>query len=447
MNRHIHIQALAGALLAAGILTIVSVLYFGKVKAGFPVHAVMLMEGLLTLLTAIALLAVICFARKWTSLEQGRIWLMLTLGIGLIFVYSAADVADNFLAVHHGDGLLEFYKEIALLLGVTVLMTGSFIWIRDLLRTREQLLIREQKLSESESRFRNLFELYPDATLLIDPATALPVQFNRMAHEQLGYTAREFAGMTIPDYEAKESPEETARHIEHILEHGRDDFETMHRCKDGSVIHVNVTVLLLEQEDKKYFLCVFRDITDHKAAMQALEESEQRFRDVAEAAGEYIWEIDPKGTYSFLTPRVEDVLGRRVDEILGRSPFDFMPSEEARRVEKMLAGWAEKGESWQGLEHQSLRPDGRIVWQRVSGMPVKDADDELTGFRGTGLDITAEKEARQATQELTERLRLATEAAELGIWDLRISDGYLEWDEGMFRIYGVSREDFTNSVE
>ncbi|EFI33284.1 multi-sensor hybrid histidine kinase [Desulfonatronospira thiodismutans ASO3-1] len=178
-----------------------------------------------------------------------------------------------------------------------------------------------------------------------------------------------------------------------------------------------------------------------------LEDSEQRFRDVAEAAGEYIWEIDPGGTYSFLTPRVEDVLGRRVDEVLGRSPFDFMPHEEARRVEKMLAGWAEKGESWQGLEHQSVRPDGRIIWQRVSGMPVKDSEGELKGFRGTGLDITAEKEARQATQELTERLRLATEAAELGIWDLRISDGYLEWDEGMFRIYGVSRDDFTNSVK
>ena len=443
----VQIQALASALLLAGILTIVSVLYFREIKAEFPVHAIMIMEGLLTLLTGTALLAVICFAKQWTRNEQGRIWLMLTLGIGLIFIYSAADVADNFLVVHHGDGLLELYKEVALLLGATVLLTGSFIWIRDLLRTREQLLIREQKLSESESKFRNLFELYPDATLLIDPETALPVQFNRMAHEQLGYSPREFAGMTIPDYEAKETPEETARHIEHILKHGRDDFETMHRCKDGTVIHVNVTVMLLEQEDKKYFLCVFRNMTDRKHAIQALEESEQRFRDVAEAAGEYIWEIDPRGTYSFLTSRVESLLGRKVDDIIGRSPFDFMPQEEAGRVEQMLAAWAEKGQSWQGLEHQSIRPDGRIVWQRVSGMPIMDSDGRLIGFRGTGLDITAEKEARQAQQELTERLRLATEAAELGIWDLRISDGYLEWDEGMYRIYGVSREEFTYSVK
>ncbi|WP_045212680.1 PAS domain-containing hybrid sensor histidine kinase/response regulator [Desulfonatronovibrio magnus] len=447
MNRYIYIQALAGALLAAGILTIVSVLFFREIKPEFPVHAVMIIEGLLTLLTGSALLAVACFAKKWTKAGQDRIWTMLTLGIGLIFVYSAADVADNFLVVHHGDGLLELYKEISLLVGATVLVSGSFIWIRDLLRTRESLLIREQKLKDSESKFRTLFDLYPDATLLIDAETQLPEYYNHVAHEQLGYTAEEFSRIKIADYEALETPDDIARHIENISKHGRDDFETLHRCKDGSLIDVNVTVILLQMESRPYLLCVFRNISDKKQVIRSLEESEQLFRDVADAAGEYIWEIDPSGTYSFLTSRVEEVLGRSVDEILGSSPFEFMPSEEASRVEKMLAGWAEKGESWQGLEHMSVRPDGRIVWQRVSGMPIKNSDGELTGFRGTGLDITAEKEAMQVQQQLSERLRLATEAADLGIWDLRMADGFLEWDEGMFRIYRIPSEEFNNSLE
>jgi two-component system, sensor histidine kinase and response regulator len=401
----LQIQALAGVLFAAGMLTIVSVLYFREIKAEFPFHAVMIMEGLLAFLTGTALLAVLCFAKKMTRPEQGTIWLILTLGVGFIFIYSAADVADNFLAAHYGDGLLELYKEIALLLGATVLISGSVIWIRDLLRTREQLLVRERKLKESETKFRTLFDLYPDATLLIDAETELPEQFNPVAHEQLGYTAEEFSGLKISDYEAQETPEDVARHIEHIAKHGRDDFETLHHRKNGSLIDVHVTVILLQLESKPYLLCVFRNISDKKSATRALQQSEQRFRDVADAAGEYIWEIDTQGRYIFVTSKVENLLGRKVGDILGRSPFDFMAPEDAARVKDLLAGWAERGESWQGLEHQSVRQDGKRVWQRVSGMPILDEAGQLIGFRGTGLDITAEKEARQAQQHLNERFR------------------------------------------
>ncbi|MCA1743877.1 MAG: response regulator, partial [Desulfovibrionales bacterium] len=245
---------------------------------------------------------------------------------------------------------------------------------------------------------------------------------------------------------AKETPEDTVRHLEHIAKHGLDDFETLHRHKDGSLIDVHVTVILLHMESKPYLLCVFRNISDKKTATLALEQSEQRFRDVAEAAGEYLWEIEPGGTYIFLTSRVEELLGRKVKELTGRSPFDFMPAAEAERVEKLLTGWAEKNQSWQGLEHQSIRADGKIVWQRVSGLPMLDSQGQLIGFRGTGLDITAEKEAWLAQQELSDRLSLATQAAELGIWDLRLDYDHLEWDEGMFRIYGLEHSQFNNAV-
>ncbi|MFO7803929.1 MAG: PAS domain S-box protein, partial [Desulfovermiculus sp.] len=318
--------------------------------------------------------------------------------------------------------------------------------IRELLNTRQLLLVREQSLQESEAKFRTLFELYPVATVLIDHQTGLAEDFNHAALEQLGYSAQEFAGLHIADYEAQEGPEDIRKHIEHILHTGRDDFTTRHRCKDDSILDVQVTVIVFEVGSKSCFLSLFRNITDHLSTIRALEESEQRFRDVAEAAGEYIWEIDTHGVYTFLTPRAEDLFGHPVEDILGRSPFDFMPREEAERVEKLLAGWAARGVSWQGLEHQTIRADGKLVWQLVSGMPILDFQGNLKGFRGTGLDITAEKEARHEQQELANRLRLATEAANLGIWDLRLSDNYLEWDEGMFRIYGLSRKDFQNSV-
>ncbi len=128
----------------------------------------------------------------------------------------------------------------------------------------------EEALREAELRYRTLHELSPDGVLLIDPETALPLEFNASAHEQLGYAREEFAPLRITDYEAVESPEETAAHIRTLLETGRDDFETRHRRKDGSTMHVMVTVKIVELQGKPTLLAVFRDISEMKLAQQAL---------------------------------------------------------------------------------------------------------------------------------------------------------------------------------
>ncbi len=180
---------------------------------------------------------------------------------------------------------------------------------------------------------------------------------------------------------------------------------------------------------------------------EQLAESTQRFRDVIEAAGEYIWEIDPAGQFTFVTPQVEAVLGRPAAEIIGRSPFDFMPEDEALRLQRQFTQWAGEKSAWRDLEHVSLRPDGSRVHQRVSGLPIISAAGDLLGFRGTARDITREKEDEKARAALTERLALATESAGLGIWDYDIESGRLDWDAGMFRLFGVDPADFGHRFE
>ncbi|MCA1772489.1 MAG: PAS domain S-box protein, partial [Halomonas sp.] len=293
---------------------------------------------------------------------------------------------------------------------------------------------------------RTFFGLYPDATLIIDPSTAHLVQFNRLAYEQLGYTLEEFARLRVQDFEAQMGPEEIQQRIEAVIASGREDFDSRHRRKDGSLVDVRVSVTLLEINAGTYLMAVFRDVTDQKEAQRALEYGEKRFRDVAEASGEYIWEISSEGVYSFVTPAVEPLLGRPVKEILGHSPSEFMPPEEAERVKALLAQWAANAEPWRGLEHTSFKPDGTLVTQRVSGLPILDDEGNLTGFRGTGRDITAEKEAQDKQDQLTSRLKLATSAANLGIWDLDLASGRLDWDDGMFAIYGVQPDDFGHKV-
>ena len=164
---------------------------------------------------------------------------------------------------------------------------------------------------------------------------------------------------------------------------------------------------------------------ERKRADDALRESEARFRDVADAAGEYIWEIDLDGRYTFLTDRVKSVLGRDPRELIGQTPFAFMPKDVAKEHKKTMAKMVRDKKEFKRLEHPSIHKDGHIVWQQISGVPVIDHDGNLTGFRGAGLDITRRKNATAAIRASEERFRDIAEVASDWIWetdaDLRCS--------------------------
>ncbi len=132
----------------------------------------------------------------------------------------------------------------------------------------------------AEARFQALFELLPDGVVMIDPATALPVAFNSAVHRQLGYTAEAFARLPVTAYEAVDTEDVIRARIERILRTGRDDFESRHRCQDGTLIDVRVTIMAMAEAGRQYLLCVFRDISEMRQAQAALQrlnaELEQR---------------------------------------------------------------------------------------------------------------------------------------------------------------------------
>lgn len=156
-----------------------------------------------------------------------------------------------------------------------------------------------------------------------------------------------------------------------------------------------------------------RDISDQLKSDLALKESEQRFKDVVAAAGEYIWEVDLKGRYTFLTRQVEKILGYTVEEILGHTPFEYMPDDEAERITQWFGNILKKGESFSSLVHRSTDKTGRTIWQRASGTPVYSQEGGIIGYRGTGSDISQSVQYEEALRKAMEKAEAGTKAKSL----------------------------------
>ncbi|MFP4332897.1 MAG: response regulator [Campylobacterales bacterium] len=227
-----------------------------------------------------------------------------------------------------------------------------------------------------------------------------------------GYTKDEiesmnFAELTHPDDITTELPL-----FEEIASQKRDGYRLQKRYirKNGEIIWVDLATSVIRDENGRAlnYLGVVIDITKEKFLEDEIKQKERRFRDVTEASGEYIWELNSDGEYIFITKPFEDMLGYSIEEGLGRTPFSFMPLDEQKRVgEYFINEVANKGVSFRGLIHRSMTKDGRIVWQKVNGLPMFDNDGSIIGYRGAALDITFEKKA----QEELEAAKAKAEAA------------------------------------
>ncbi|TSA30431.1 MAG: PAS domain S-box protein [Verrucomicrobiaceae bacterium] len=126
-----------------------------------------------------------------------------------------------------------------------------------------------------------------------------------------------------------------------------------------------------------------------------LREAERRLRDVVDAAGEYIWEVDSNGHYTYLSERVVDVLGYPLEKMIGHHPLSFVPAEDVEEVRAKSHAIIMREESFRDFEHRMLRGDGKIIWLSVNGVPVNNITGQVTGYRGAGLDITVRKSVEQ----------------------------------------------------
>lgn len=143
---------------------------------------------------------------------------------------------------------------------------------------------------------------------------------------------------------------------------------------------------------------------------QVLRESEQRFRDVALMPGDWIWEIDVQGRYTYISEQIEKVLGYAPTTLLGRSFWEIAPPEDNSRLAVLSSETAPT--PFYKLENCCLHHDGSRHILLTSGVPIFSQQGTLLGYRGTDKDITEHRrmndELAQYRLQLEERVRQRT---------------------------------------
>jgi PAS domain S-box-containing protein len=149
---------------------------------------------------------------------------------------------------------------------------------------------------------------------------------------------------------------------------------------------------------------------ESEATAQALQQSEARFRSMVESTSDWFWEVDAQGVFTFSNNKVKDLLGYPPEDVLGKTPFDFMPPAEAKHVSWAFRDIAANRWPFSGLENVNLHRNGHEVVLETSGVPILDTAGNYLGYRGIDRDITARKQEQEALLRAKEAAEASSDA-------------------------------------
>ena len=258
--------------------------------------------------------------------------------------------------------------------------------------------------------------------------------------ELTGYSREELLGSNPRILRSEDtSPEQYQAMFELLYETGEWRGEIKNKKKNGEFYwaYECISTIKNDREEITHFLAVQEDVTLRKQVESALKESEQRFRQMAEMTGEWLWEQDPEGYYIYSSSAVKQILGFTPEEIIGKHYLDLLTPQDRAMMRPSSTIQA----PFYSLVNHYQHRDGHEVFTESTGLPITNEEGKLVKWRGVDRDITAHKHFQDALIESEKRKRLMFETA---LNSIIIMDCYgiiTDWNRQAVKMFGWCKEE------
>lgn len=237
--------------------------------------------------------------------------------------------------------------------------------------------------------------------------------------------------------------------------------ETPFICVSGSIGEI-LAIELLKQGADDYVLkdrlerlpfAIKRALADtrerhkRKEAEEALKESEERLRDILFSTVDWVFEVDENGVFTYSSQKGFDLFIAAQEDIIGKTPFDFMPPDEAQRVSSIFLELIKDKAPIKDLENWAIGKDGHMICMLTNGVPILNEKGQVKGYRGVNKNITERKLAENDIRQSESELNYAQEIGHMGSWQHHIPTNKYKHSRNLAKMLEIEAENEPNEFQ
>ncbi|MBY3043614.1 PAS domain-containing sensor histidine kinase [Rhizobium leguminosarum] len=272
-----------------------------------------------------------------------------------------------------------------------------------------EVLDRHDTSLDEEGRFRLLVDAITDYAIYMLSPEGIVTSWNAGAQRFKGYKPSEILGehfsrFYLPEDRAAGLPQRALATAE---EHGRFEGEGWRRRKDGSRFWAHVVIDPIRRPSGELigYAKITRDLTERRAAENAIRQSEEQFRRLVQGVSDYaIYMLDPVGNVSSWNFGAERIKGYRPQEIIGQHFSTFYTPEDREAGLPETALGIARAEGRFEREGWRVRKDGTRFWASIVIDAIRDEEGGVLGFAKITRDITEKMETQRALEQAREEL-------------------------------------------
>ncbi|MEW6491871.1 MAG: PAS domain S-box protein, partial [Cyanobacteriota bacterium] len=358
---------------------------------------------------------------------------------------------------YESEGIVGWFRNMAVKLDDGVAISFNDITERKQTEAERERLL--QALEMERARFEAVLQQMPAGVMIADAASGNLVLTNEQA-QIVGYGYEQPLKLeeyqSIVPFESFRSDGQCYAPDEYPLVRSLRTGEVVTneemelRRGDGSriLMNVNSAPILDNQEQILAAVVVFQDVTARQETQEALRQSEERFRQMAETIQDAFWITDFRGPQIlYISPAYEQIWGRSPDALY-QDYTTWVETIHPEDREKAIAIAATcQYENVVENEYRIVRPDGSIRWIRDRGFALRDEVGEIYQVVGVAQDVTQLKQTEIALRQSEERFQLIAQATNDVMWDYNVQTNQMWWSDRVQRLFGYQPEELGTDMQ